>query len=67
MHAHARFDGLDLDARLQWVGKGKNSVFHYFDELISKQQAVNLLQRSAIFLRDLDFANVYTPLDQLVC
>ena len=31
MDAHARFDDLDLDARSQWVGKGKNSSLNYLD------------------------------------
>ena len=26
IYAHAHFDGLDLDARSQWLGGGKNSV-----------------------------------------
>ena len=25
---HARFDDLDLDARSQWIGKGKKSALH---------------------------------------
>ena len=29
--AHTRFDDLDLDARLQWVSKGKTYVLNYFD------------------------------------
>ena len=33
--AHARFD--DLDGRSQWVGKGKNSVFNYFDNYASNK------------------------------
>ena len=32
MHAiyyvHARFDDVDLDARSQWIGKGKQSALH---------------------------------------
>ena len=27
-YAHARFDDLDLDARSEWVGKGKKSALH---------------------------------------
>ena len=30
-YAHARFDHLDLDARSQWVGKGRKSVLNYLD------------------------------------
>ena len=26
LHAHARFDDLDLDARSQWVRKGKTKI-----------------------------------------
>ena len=29
IHAHAPFDDLDLDARSQWVGKGKKSAVNY--------------------------------------
>ena len=28
LYAYARFDDLDLDARSQWVGKGKTSALH---------------------------------------
>ena len=28
LYAHARFDDIDLDARSQWVGKGKKSALH---------------------------------------
>ena len=31
IYAHARFDDLNLDARSQWVGKGKYSALNYFD------------------------------------
>ena len=31
MHAHARFDDLDLDARSQWAGKGNQSALNYLD------------------------------------
>ena len=27
-HAHAHFNDLDLDARSEWVGKGKKSALH---------------------------------------
>ena len=32
IHAHAHFDGLDLDARSKWVGKCENSMLNYFDK-----------------------------------
>ena len=28
---YAHSDGLDLDARSQWVSRGKNSVLNYLD------------------------------------
>ena len=31
MYAHARFDDLGLDARSQWVGRGRNSALNYLD------------------------------------
>ena len=42
-YAHARFDDLGLDARSQWVGKGKTSASH--TRQLSKQSPLNLLQR----------------------
>ena len=29
--AHAHFDDLDLNARSQWVDKGKKSAWNYFN------------------------------------
>ena len=34
---YARFDDLDLDARSQWVGKGKQSVLNYLDNQASNK------------------------------
>ena len=58
-HAHARFDDLDLDARSQWVGKGKTNQRWM---LSATTQAISIkLARtvSHFYLRDLDFANVH--------
>ena len=35
MDIHARFDELELDAKSQWVGKGKKSALIYLDNLAS--------------------------------
>ena len=37
IYAHVHFDDLDLHARLEWVGKGKNSVLNYFDNKASNK------------------------------
>ena len=43
LYARARVDDLDIDARPQWVGKGKNkSALHAL--LSANKQALNLLQ-----------------------
>ena len=62
LYAHARFD--DLNARSQWVGKGKNSA---------SKQAISIKLATTVghFLRDLDldFANVYMacPSSSFIC
>ena len=59
IYDHARFNDLDLDARSQWVGKGKESALH---AAISNYKAsIKLATTVDHFLRDLvlDFANVY--------
>ena len=43
-YAHARFDDPDHDARSQWVDKGKQ-LSVACSRLLSKQSALNLLQR----------------------
>ena len=42
IYAHAHFDGLDLDARSQWISRGKISVFNYLDNYVSNKQAWEL-------------------------
>ena len=37
IYAHAHFDDLDLDARSQWIGRGKQSAFNYLDKQLSQQ------------------------------
>ena len=57
IYAHARFDDLGLDARSQWVGKGKHQRF-----MLSKtKQAISIKLATTVgqFLHDLDFVNVY--------
>ena len=52
LYAHAHFDDLDLDARLQWVGKAKTikSVFHALDNYkASNTHELNLLLTKAGF------------------
>ena len=46
IYAHARFDDLDIDARSQWVGKGKQLTLNALCKL-----ATTVVR----FLRDLDF------------
>ena len=48
IYAHAHIDYRDLDARSQWVGKGKQISVDLSRQL-SNQYAFNLLQRKAIF------------------
>ena len=40
IYAHASADDLDLDARLQWVGKGKKISLTELSRQLSKQQAL---------------------------
>ena len=42
---HARFDDLDLDARSQCVGKGTKNTSFELSRQLSKQEALNLLER----------------------
>ena len=60
LYAHVRFDDLDLDARSQWVGKGKKSALHAFGNY---KQAIDINVATTVgyVLLDLelDFANVY--------
>ena len=53
------FNDLDLDARLQWVGKAKNQ--HCMLSATKQTIIVKLATTVGHFLRDLDidFANVY--------
>ena len=37
IYAHVRLDDLDLDARSQWVGKGKVSALNYLDNKASNK------------------------------
>ena len=57
IHAHGRFDDLDLDARSQWVGKDQNQRCM----LSETKQAINIKLATTVghSLHDLDFANVY--------
>ena len=58
-------DDLDLDARSQWIGKGRKSVLNYLNKpAISIQLAIT----AGHVLSDLDFENLKTFiwLDHLV-
>ena len=59
IHAHVRFDSLDLDARSQWVGRGKTKNQRCM--LSATKQAISSKLATTVchFVRDLDFANVY--------
>ena len=50
VYAHYRFDYLDLDGRLQWVGKGKKSALN------APCNYIKLATTVGHFLRDLDLA-----------
>ena len=57
IHAHARFDDLHIDAKLQWVGKGKTPALN---SLGNYKQAIHITLATMggrFFLRDLDFEN----------
>ena len=55
IYAHSHFDDLDLDARSQWVGKGKKYSVE-LSRLLSKQISIKLAAMVGPFLCDLDFA-----------
>ena len=55
LSAHARFDDLDLDARSQWVSKGKVSALHDIGNQASNKH--KLATTVDHFLREL--SNVY--------
>ena len=44
LYARARFEDTGLDARSQWVGKGKTSALHAWSRQLSKQHVLNWLQ-----------------------
>ena len=57
IYAHDRFDDLDLDARSDWVGKGKKSTLHYLNNKISNKHYTCYNDRPC--LGDLDFENLF--------
>ena len=58
IYVHARFDDLDLHARLQGVGKGKKNQRRLIS--ITKQTiSIKLGSTVGQFVCDLDFENVY--------
>ena len=59
LYAHARFDGLGLGARSQWVGKGKTSTLHALGNYASKRHYTCYNSRPFLFDLDLYFVNVY--------
>ena len=58
IYADARLDDLDIDARSQWVGKGKKSAFGVIS---TTKQTISIKLAATVghVLRSLDFENVY--------
>ena len=54
IYALARFNYLDLDARSQWDFKGQTNISVECSQQLSKQQALHLLTKVALFFCLLD-------------